>query len=155
MNSRTSSISWRVAPCFRAICTCAPNGLPGPAWSWMTTSTAMVIRALVFWSINGSHQASPATRVQKSPNFGWMALSPACRSGSSSTAFFGFSTSWLLLSRPLGADLVEQFLRGEDVAVERQLLALDVTAAPVPAPHPGHAALGDRLARRVVDAVPF
>src|SRR4051812_37771832 len=120
----------------------------------MTTSTAIVMSALVFWSTKGSPHASPATRVQKSPNFGSMARSPACRSGSSSTAFAGFTTGSLLRSRLLGADMVEQFLRSEHIAVERELLALDVAAAPVPAPHPGHAALGDRLARRVVDAVP-
>src|SRR5262245_20704461 len=66
--------------------TWAPNGLPGPTWSWLTTSTASTISALVFWSKSGWPHASPATRVQKSPNLGLIAFRPRCNSWSSSTA---------------------------------------------------------------------
>src|SRR5271157_3680221 len=89
MRSRTSSISSRVAPCFRAICTWAPNGLVGLTWSWLTTSTAMMISALVFWSRCGRPHASPATRTQKSPNFGFILYNLSWISLSSRTAFFG------------------------------------------------------------------
>src|SRR5262245_12508765 len=53
------------------------------------------------------------------------------------------------------ANLVKQLLRGEDVPVKRELLALEVATTAVSSAHPRDAAFGQGLARRVVDAVPF
>src|SRR5262245_5426086 len=102
-----------------------------------------------------------------------MALRPASSAGSSSTALFGATDRLLgevsetpaavvrhaagrgcgLSAR--GPNLVKQLLRREDVSVKRELLTLEVATAAVSSAHPGDAALGQGLVRRVVDAVPL
>src|SRR5437660_11077465 len=87
MNNSSSSISAAVAPCLRAMSTCASNGVPGPLWLPFTTSTAIVMKVLIFWLMSGWPQTSPATRVHRSPNFGWMPDRASCRPLSSGAAF--------------------------------------------------------------------
>src|SRR5262249_4698401 len=52
-------------------------------------------------------------------------------------------------------DELGQFLRRVDIAVEGQLLGLQVAAAAVPAPQVGHVPLGDGLVGGVVHALPL
>src|SRR3954454_24589790 len=55
----------------------------------------------------------------------------------------------------LSRDEIQQPRSGEDIAVERQLLGLQVTGPAMTTPNPGDVSLRDRLVRFVVDALPF
>src|SRR5262249_42502520 len=52
-------------------------------------------------------------------------------------------------------DQRQQLLCSKDIAVERQLLALEVTASPVATSHPTDGTLRDRFVRRRIHAGPF
>src|SRR5688572_8697040 len=74
------------------------------------------------------------------------------RTGSPNRPFSGSDGTGLLL---VSGDPSQELAGREDVAIERELLALEVAAAAMAAPHPTDAAFGQRLVGGVVDALPL